>query len=143
MRRRRTREAPEEFAEDWALLRGLKAGKKSYVGRRSVNEKAAVKVTDGTVTRALPLCRNLFAHSHGFEWGYAGSGPAQLALAILADYLNDPEKAVRYHQKFKFMVIVGLPTSGWELPESVVKAAVERIEAEENSAVAASNDPQH
>ena len=47
MARRRTREAPEEFAEDWALLRSLKAGKKSYVGRRGVNDKATVKVTDG------------------------------------------------------------------------------------------------
>ncbi|MCK4608209.1 MAG: hypothetical protein KAT71_01895 [Gammaproteobacteria bacterium] len=27
--------------------------------------------------------------STGFSWGYAGSGPAQLALAILADYYDD------------------------------------------------------
>ena len=25
----------------------------------------------------------------GFEWGFAGSGPAQLALAILADTIGD------------------------------------------------------
>lgn len=141
MARRRKKEAPEEFAEDWALLRSLKTEAKTYVGRRDANDKALVKVTDGTTTRALPLCRNLFAHSHGFEWGYAGSGPAQLALAILADHLNDPEKAVRYHQKFKFMVIGGLPKQEWALPESVVKAAVERIEAEENSTVAEPDDP--
>jgi hypothetical protein len=84
------------------------------------------------------LCRSLFAHSHGFEWGYAGSGPAQLALAILNDHLGDSEKAVRYHQKFKSMVVAQLPTQGWELPESVVRDAIQRIEnstPEEDSAI--------
>ncbi len=133
MPRRRTRQAPEEFAEDWAYLRELRRPSKSYVGRRSKSEQYIVKVVDGSTVRALPLCRNLMAHSHGFAWGYGGSGPAQLALAILADFLQDPEKAVRYHQKFKFMVIEGLPSEGWELPESVVREAIKGLEAEENS----------
>ncbi len=33
----------------------------------------------------LPDRRDLFNHSRGFEWGYGGSGPAQLALALAAD----------------------------------------------------------
>ena len=33
----------------------------------------------------------------GFEWGYLGSGPAQLALAILCDYLGEPQLAVRFY----------------------------------------------
>lgn len=133
MRQKRAGQAPEEFAEDWALLRDLRRPGKSYVGRRSKNDRYAVKVVDGDRVRTLPLCRNLVAHSHGFAWGYSGSGPAQLALAILVDYLQDPEKAVRYHQKFKFMVIAGLPSEGWELPESVVSEAIKGLEAEENS----------
>jgi hypothetical protein len=37
----------------------------------------------------LPLRCDLVNHSPtGFSWGYAGSGPAQLALAILADYFE-------------------------------------------------------
>jgi hypothetical protein len=114
------------------------------VGRRSKNEGYIVKVVefsaDDSTTRALPLCRNLFAHSQGFAWGYSGSGPAQLALAILADLLQDPKKAVRYHQDFKFMVIAGLPSEGWELPESVVREAIARIESEENSTSPESTD---
>jgi uncharacterized protein (DUF2249 family) len=36
----------------------------------------------------LPPRNDLYNHSpNGFEWGYGGSGPAQLALAILADHL--------------------------------------------------------
>src|SRR4051812_39332411 len=45
----------------------------------------------------------------GFEWGYAGSGPAQLALAILLDYCREnklsDETAERYHQHFKDLFI--------------------------------------
>jgi len=37
----------------------------------------------------------------GFQWGYEGSGPAQLALAILLDITSDKERSVRLHQEFK------------------------------------------
>lgn len=37
----------------------------------------------------------------GFAWGYAGPGPAQLALAILCDALGDDERATRLYQRFK------------------------------------------
>jgi hypothetical protein len=46
---------------------------------------------------------DLWNHSPtGFEWGYCGSGPAQLALAILADFLGDDASAVALHQEFKW-----------------------------------------
>lgn len=37
----------------------------------------------------------------GFQWGYGGSGPAQLALAILLDVTGDEALSVRLHQDFK------------------------------------------
>ena len=37
----------------------------------------------------------------GFEWGYGGSGPAQLALGILMDHTGDVPFAQRYFQLFK------------------------------------------
>ncbi len=45
----------------------------------------------------------------GFAWGYLGSGPAQLALAILADYLRDDNTALAHYQAFKEKVIGKLP----------------------------------
>jgi hypothetical protein len=46
--------------------------------------------------------QKLFNHSpDGFQWGYGGSGPAQLALAILLDVTGDPDLSVRLHQNFK------------------------------------------
>lgn len=50
----------------------------------------------------------------GFEWGYQGSGPAQLALAILAR-LKGPAFAQEHYQRFKREVIAKLPKTAWEL----------------------------
>lgn len=66
----------------------------------------------------------------GFEWGYGGSGPAQLALAICCDHLGDDELAQRVYQAFKFRVIGRLEQDLWQLPEREVKEAIEQIIAE-------------
>lgn len=48
---------------------------------------------------------DLYNHSPtGFAWGYEGSGPAQLALAILADCAGD-RLALMHYQEFKRRVI--------------------------------------
>lgn len=52
----------------------------------------------------LPLKPSLKLWNHspdGFQWGYQGSGCAQLALAILLDLTGKPELSVRVHQEFK------------------------------------------
>lgn len=79
----------------------------------------------------LDLCR----HSPtGFEWGYGGSGPAQLALAILADALGDDQLALRYHQQFKFDAIATLPVDkGWQMTTDEVLAHVREIQQEESA----------
>jgi hypothetical protein len=119
---------PEELEETWALLQPTP--EKSYVGRRNKAGKCEVKIVFGDTTRNLPLCTRVWNHARGFEWSYAGSGPAQLALAILVDCLGDVERAKTLHQKFKCKVIAGLPQQGWELPESIVKSTIETIERE-------------
>lgn len=61
------------------------------------------------VTSALELRLDLRNHSpDGFGCGYYGSGPAQLALAILAHQAGD-ETALRLYQDFKAAVIARLP----------------------------------
>ena len=52
----------------------------------------------------------VFNHSpDGFAWGYHGSGPAQLALAILLRVGVERATAVRIHQHFKREHIAPLP----------------------------------
>lgn len=51
----------------------------------------------------------VFNHSpDGFGWGYGGSGPSQLALAILLRF-TDAVTAVRYHQAFKWAYVARWP----------------------------------
>lgn len=56
----------------------------------------------------------------GFAWGYGGSGPAQLALAILLRFTTK-EIALSFYQQFKWMVISALPKGDFELPCHAVK----------------------
>ena len=44
----------------------------------------------------------------GFAWGYSGSGPAQLALAILLELIPEPNARLTY-QAFKNELIARLP----------------------------------
>lgn len=72
----------------------------------------------------------------GFQWGYGGSGPAQLALAICADALGDDERAMAIYQRFKFRVIGRLPTGKvWSLTREDVLATLAELEAERPNAV--------
>jgi hypothetical protein len=76
---------------------------------------------DGT-SRRLPLRLDLDNHSPtGFEWGYGGSGPAQLALALLADALGDDQRALRLHQRFKFAFVTKLDGDSWTMRAAVVR----------------------
>ena len=75
----------------------------------------------------LPLRLDLMNHSPtGFAWGYGGSGPAQLALALLAHALG-PERereALPIYQDYKRLVIEKLPSDQpWSLTKNKVLAA--------------------
>lgn len=62
---------------------------RNYAGIRNEDDACSVTVNGDP----LAPRRDLFNHSPtGFEWGYGGSGPAQLALALMCDLLvNEPE----------------------------------------------------
>src|ERR1700743_377654 len=89
---------------------------KRYEGKR-VGQ--AVDVT----VNGVPLNPRLDLWNHsptGFEWGYAGSGPAQLALALLSDCLGEENAAVEWHHDFKAQVVANLPFPGWVLTEQEI-----------------------
>ena len=59
--------------------------------------------------------QKIYNHSpDGFNWGYGGSGPAQLALAILLEFY-DEKYAIQNHQDFKWWLISRLPQSDFEI----------------------------
>ena len=64
---------------------------------------------DGKILDPKPS-QKVWNHSpDGFNWGYGGSGPAQLALAILLAAGIRREDAVTVHQAFKWTFIAPLP----------------------------------
>src|SRR5678815_1554959 len=97
---------------------------KIYMGRRQ-GYVAEVTVNGSPLNPRL----DLWNHSPtGFEWGYGGSGPAQLALAILADCMEDEEQAVALHQSFKWAVISKLPQKTWTLTTEEVVSALRAVQ---------------
>lgn len=129
---------------------------KRYVGHQTERSPTGGRlvevIEDGGERRPLNPRNELYNHSpNGFEWGYGGSGPAQLALAILADHLatkaaetllvsselGDPQAidtrrtsladraAVRLHQDFKFARIAPMEQAcGFELTDEDVSTFV-------------------
>src|SRR5437870_9247604 len=96
---------------------------KMYQGTR------AGVAADVTVNgRPLNPRLDLWNHSPtGFEWGYGGSGPAQLALALLADHLGDDDGAVMLHQDFKRAVVTNLGRRGWTLTSEQIQRVVDAL----------------
>ena len=98
---------------------------KLYEGKRDGHDPVVT-------VNGLPLNPRLDLWNHsptGFEWGYPGSGPAQLALALLADHLGDDDEATELHQEFKRAVIARLPYRAWMLTSDDIRQAVVAITA--------------
>jgi hypothetical protein len=80
--------------------------------------------------------RSLALRNHspdGFNWGYPGSGPAQLALGLLLDFLDgEPDaddRALHHYQDFKFKVIARLDgDKGWQLSGQQIRLAIEALD---------------
>ncbi|KKM04090.1 hypothetical protein LCGC14_1767730 [marine sediment metagenome] len=89
----------------------------------------------------LDLGPSLLLANHsptGFEWGYLGSGCAQLSLAILLHATGDPFDALHYYQRFK-RDFVSMWGERWSITEEEVKTwlATKRLEEEAGAIVQA------
>jgi hypothetical protein len=95
---------------------------KVYEGGRSL--AGAVVTVDGQL---LPPRFDLKRLSPaGFEWTYEGAGPAQLALALLADHLDDDQMALQHHEAFMRAVIADLDNA-WRLTSADIDEALARL----------------
>lgn len=114
-----------------------------YTGRRLVPEQKTVSEVEVLVLDKgrgwRKTLRHRVLHSPtGMNWGYGGSGPADLALSILCNFLGDSQKptvrggcwgecehnyclAVRHHQGFEREFVAGWGDS-WEITEVEIGA---------------------
>ena len=79
-----------------------------YIGSAKTRTVTVID-TERKSAYPLPLRLDLIRHSTAVNWGYGGSGPAQLALAILCWEFGSEEFALRYYQRFKWDVISKIP----------------------------------
>ncbi len=95
----------------------------------STQEGGCLVEVDG---KELKLGPSLKLRNHsptGFQWGYAGSGPAQLALALLLAAGLPKEEACDLYQEFKREFVQHWP-NGWSFCEELdVRAWARRAKA--------------
>jgi Family of unknown function (DUF6166) len=100
---------------------------KVYRGTRT-KQDVSVTAEDGDACRQLNPRHDLYNHSpSGLEWGYSGSGPAQLALALAADVIADDAKALVVYQELKFQLVSRLEFDGWTLTEEEILTVIREI----------------
>lgn len=77
---------------------------KTYTGTRTID--GLVVMVDGVT---LPDHRTIKQYTDtGFEWGYPGDSPRQLALAILFDHLGVASEAISAVETFMKKVVAVL-----------------------------------
>lgn len=98
-----------------------------YRGTRSRSGVRRVYVS-GADGQDKPLDPRLDLINHsptGFEWGFSGSGPAQLALAILAHEMGEGP-ALQHYQAFKWEYVANFDKRAWAISSGEIRAFLER-----------------
>ena len=95
---------------------------KIYAGDRTID--GIVVTVDG-----VPLNERLDLQAYsenGFEWTYEGVESTQLALALLADYLQDDQRALSLAQAFMQSIVANLDNT-WQLSSADMQTAIDAL----------------
>lgn len=88
-------------------------------------------MVDEPMMHELDPRHDVYNHSpDGFEWGYGGSGPSQLALAICCNMVGR-DRAQRIYHDFKQHFVAKLDVDTWYLRREDAMAIIELIEQEQ------------
>jgi len=94
---------------------------KTYSGQRTAS--GVTVLVDGAPLAPRTELRDFRA---AFEWGYEGSGPSQLALAILADHAG-PQAALGGWKAFMQTTVAELEGDEWRLTSDEIKQREESV----------------
>lgn len=92
-------------------IRGRWATRQVWVGEKELRPEQSFQVGDHRAS--------------GFGWGYIGSGPEQLALALLLE-LTDAETARRWYQELMWQLIAPLPRADFTVDVQVITDVIGR-----------------
>ncbi|MCL8208643.1 MAG: hypothetical protein K6V97_11310 [Actinomycetia bacterium] len=95
-----------------------------YVGRRHADGVRVMVYTAGRGER--PLVHHVLHSPTGFAWGYVGSGPADLALSMLADALAIPALPADFFQRATVAELAAAPRAAlaWHLHQDFMREVV-------------------
>lgn len=96
-------------------------GWKVYRGRRLPGDTV---VTVETNDDSYELPHHVHHSPDGFEWGYGGSGPAELAKDILWDFLGE-QPSPQLYQQFKWDLIAPVQSDTLVIRDTDVSAWLE------------------
>lgn len=98
-----------------------------YVGIRYADRCRVWRIDEKGKCRPLAMShRSPRFPSDQWEWGYAGSGPANLSHALCEDVTQDRQLADEVYQSVKWQVISRLPHDSWVLSDSTLTDAIDR-----------------
>ncbi len=127
---------------------------KVYIGQRPADDEIGdCRIWVERRGKAYAL-KHVMVHSPaGFEWSYGGSGPADTALSILADYFgelpkvaqgrNGESRAYALHQEFKWKFIASAPHAGFCIGAGDIAAWLSEREMAEAKKARDANDDRH
>jgi hypothetical protein len=100
-----------------AVIRGKWDTKQVWIDDRELSPERSLQVRNHSPT--------------GFAWGYGGSGPAQLALALLLEIARNKEMALLWYQDVKRHIIARLPQDDFVIDsQEIVDFIVNEVKSE-------------
>jgi len=93
-----------------------------YSERTQASGEENVWVSQNGFDTLLPVepSQKVVNHAPGFQWGYSGQGPSQLAIAILLDYTKgNVQMAKDFYKVFKFDFVAKWKDS-WSITEQEI-----------------------
>ncbi len=107
------------------VYRGYRIFESDHSGEGVVSQVCKVVVWENAGRYDLPMCLDIRNHSPtGFEWGYGGSGPAQLALALVADCMGRDLAVPTIYQHVKFKLVANFRVDTWTLTEEDLRVCI-------------------
>ena len=130
--------ASPDVVADWVVDRARAFGLASVERQTDVRIEGLTcwRTSDGAARSSIPQQHVHYAPT-GFDWGFGGSGPADLALNVLARFLplapdatgvalrdgsSVSEAAWALHEEFKYDLIATLPRSGGHIIAKTISA---------------------
>lgn len=87
---------------------------------KGVHHENAVYIDGELMSTANSLRLRKHAIDGGVSWNYLGSGPSQLALALLLHFGATDDEALNWYMEFKREVIANLPPTDFTMKDERV-----------------------